>query len=91
MMKKTMTMAAGIALLGVFAAAAADDAPARPTFNRDVLPILQQNCQDCHRPEGKNMGGMVAPMALISYDEVRPPQSARYPILAAGWEGGLHA
>src|SRR5262245_30411217 len=21
-----------------------------PTFNRDVLPILQRNCQGCHRP-----------------------------------------
>ncbi len=37
-----------------------------PTFHKDVLPILQKNCQSCHRP------GQVAPMALLSYDQVRP-------------------
>ena len=26
-----------------------------PTFHRDVVPILQKHCQDCHRP------GQVAP------------------------------
>jgi hypothetical protein len=26
------------------------------TFNKDVLPILQENCQECHRPAG------IAPM-----------------------------
>jgi mono/diheme cytochrome c family protein len=42
-----------------------------PTFYADVLPILQQNCQTCHQAEGKNMGGMVAPFALVTYDEAR--------------------
>lgn len=42
------------------------------TFHRDVLPILQQNCQTCHRQGGDNYTGMVAPMSLVSYDEVRP-------------------
>jgi hypothetical protein len=32
----------------------AADAPV--TFHKDVLPILQKNCQSCHRP------GQVAPM-----------------------------
>jgi hypothetical protein len=36
------------------------------TFNRDVLPILQKNCQSCHRP------GEVAPMSLLSYSDARP-------------------
>ena len=36
------------------------------TFNKDVLPIMQQRCQDCHRP------GEVAPMALIDYKDARP-------------------
>src|SRR5260370_31863723 len=36
------------------------------TFNKDVLPILQQNCQGCHRP------GEVAPMSLLTYTEARP-------------------
>lgn len=39
---------------------------ATPTFNKDVLPILQQNCQQCHRP------GEVAPMSLINYTDARP-------------------
>ena len=36
------------------------------TFTRDVAPILYENCVSCHRP------GELAPMALRSYDEVRP-------------------
>ena len=42
-----------------------------PTFYEDVLPILQQNCQACHQPSGKNMGGMVAPFPLLSYEDAR--------------------
>jgi hypothetical protein len=45
--------------------AAALAAPA-PTFHKDVAPILQRNCQGCHRP------GEVAPMSFLSYKEVRP-------------------
>ncbi len=42
------------------------------TFTRDVLPILQGNCQDCHRPSGTNYGGMIAPMSLMTFDDARP-------------------
>lgn len=65
--------AAAAALFAVGAAWA--DAPtetARPAFYKDVLPILQENCQSCHRANGNNMGGMVAPMSLTTYEEVRP-------------------
>ncbi len=44
----------------------------QPTFYEDVLPLLQRECQECHRAAGPNYGGMVAPMSLVSYDEVRP-------------------
>jgi mono/diheme cytochrome c family protein len=37
-----------------------------PTFYRDVLPILQGHCQNCHRASG------IAPMAFGSYEETRP-------------------
>jgi len=47
-------------------------AGAEVTFTRDVLPILQANCQVCHRSGGANLGGMVAPMALTTYEETRP-------------------
>src|SRR5262245_39842147 len=36
------------------------------TFNKDVLPILQKNCQMCHRP------GDVAPMSFLTYESTRP-------------------
>ena len=35
------------------------------TFDKDILPILQKNCQSCHRP------GEVAPMSLLTYNDVR--------------------
>ena len=40
--------------------------PASPTFNKDVLPILQKNCQACHRP------GAIAPMSFLTFTETRP-------------------
>lgn len=46
--------------------------PNRVTFYKDVLPIFQRECQECHRPEGNNFGGMIAPMSLMTYEESRP-------------------
>ncbi|HJO12627.1 MAG: hypothetical protein QGG67_11410 [Gammaproteobacteria bacterium] len=36
------------------------------TFHKDIEPILQRSCQNCHRAGG---GG---PMPLVTYDEVAP-------------------
>ncbi len=36
------------------------------TFNKDVAPILFENCVVCHRP------GEVAPMSLRTFEEARP-------------------
>src|SRR5579871_4825634 len=36
------------------------------TFAKDIAPILQAKCQECHRT------GAMAPMSLISYEETRP-------------------
>src|ERR1051325_8907001 len=44
---------------------ASDQAPS-VTFNKDVLPIVQNNCQTCHRPGG------VAPMSFLTYESTRP-------------------
>jgi len=52
--------------LGMGIAAIAGTSTEAPTFNKDVLPILQKNCQGCHRP------GEVAPMSLIGYKDARP-------------------
>jgi mono/diheme cytochrome c family protein len=43
-------------------------APAAPevTFTKDIAPILQRSCQNCHRP------GQVAPMSLLTYEDARP-------------------
>src|SRR5438874_5381226 len=40
--------------------------PANPTFAKDVLPIFQKSCQECHRP------GQMAPVSLINYEDARP-------------------
>jgi mono/diheme cytochrome c family protein len=46
-------------------ASAAAQSAAAPTFYRDVLPILQQHCQSCHRPGG------IAPLPLMTYEQAR--------------------
>ena len=45
--------------------AAAAAAP-EVTFTKDIAPILQRSCQNCHRP------GQVAPMSLLTYEDARP-------------------
>jgi len=67
----TVCLLAAAPVWGAAATAAAAGA-AMPTFYRDVLPVLQERCQACHRPAGLNMGGLLAPMSLLEYDEVRP-------------------
>jgi len=58
-----LVAAAGFVLpLTVSAQSATDEV----TFHKDITPILQRSCQSCHRPEG------VAPMSLVSYDDVVP-------------------
>lgn len=70
-MTKTSVLLAATALL-VLAGAAAAAIPDQPTFHRDVEPILQANCQNCHRSKPIDISGMVAPFALTSYEEARP-------------------
>jgi hypothetical protein len=36
------------------------------TFAKDVAPILQEKCQECHHK------GSMAPMSLVTYEETRP-------------------
>jgi hypothetical protein len=42
------------------------DAAREVTFTKHIAPILQRSCENCHRPDG------VAPMALVTYEDVRP-------------------
>ena len=41
-------------------------APEPPTFAKDIAPIVFTHCAQCHRQ------GEVAPMSLLSYEDVRP-------------------
>ena len=63
--KVALVLAAAMLALPT-AAAAEQSAGGEVTFARDVVPILQRSCQSCHRPNS------VAPMSLITYEEVRP-------------------
>ena len=64
---RTVLIAIAGTLLGLGTVMATPGAATQtPTFYKDVLPILQKNCQACHRP------GEVAPMALLTYEQTRP-------------------
>jgi hypothetical protein len=54
------------ACLSFAAPALAADTPAKPTFSKDVAPIFQAKCQECHQPNS------IAPMSLITYQDARP-------------------
>ncbi len=69
----------GFVLLGVLLAlpvsSIAADTPV--TFSKDIAPILQEKCQDCHRK------GSMAPMSLVTYEETRPwAKSIRQRVIA---------
>ncbi len=58
---------------GLFAVAAAQAQSPAPssgqagvTFTKEVAPIFQRSCQNCHRP------GAIAPMSLLTYQDARP-------------------
>jgi hypothetical protein len=56
-----------IAASGLAAAAPATVASQEPvTFSKDIAPIFQAKCQECHQPNS------IAPMSLITYQEIRP-------------------
>ena len=63
---RSVLSAAAAALLAAPAPARAGQDGGAVTFTKDVAPILQRSCQNCHRP------GSMAPMSLITYEEVRP-------------------
>jgi hypothetical protein len=56
----------GFALLVSAPAAAQSGSSGEVTFTRDIAPILQRSCQQCHNATG------VAPMPLTTFEEVRP-------------------
>src|SRR5262245_5178440 len=62
-----VSLATVLSLSGLaFAQASAAKTPPGPTFSKDVAPILQRSCQNCHRPDS------IAPMSLLTYEATRP-------------------
>jgi len=62
-------LTAGALLLSTGAGVSASDQTTKasaPTFYKDVVPILQNKCQSCHR------SGEAAPMPLVTYEQTRP-------------------
>src|SRR6516162_5291621 len=62
---RTTALALGASFVLPGFAIAADTA--KPvTFSKDVAPIFQSKCQECHQPNS------IAPMSLITYQDARP-------------------
>ena len=60
-----LAVLAFVALLVPGALGAQESSHDDVTFARDIAPILQRSCQNCHRDGG------VAPMSLVTYQQVR--------------------
>jgi mono/diheme cytochrome c family protein len=58
-------------------------APGQVTFTKDIAPILQRSCQQCHNPDGG------APMSLMTYEESRPWARAMKTRTAMGPRAGV--
>jgi len=58
--------AAVVVTLASAAPAVAQQASAEPTYSKDIAPLFQKSCQQCHMP------GAIGPMSLTTYQEVRP-------------------
>ncbi|HVG84171.1 MAG TPA: cytochrome c [Vicinamibacterales bacterium] len=54
------------AAAAVFTASPSAAQQTSPTFSKDIAPIFQVKCQECHQPNS------IAPMSLIAYKEARP-------------------
>src|SRR5438093_11703329 len=63
-MQLRATLALAVSAASLFAGGASDKQ--KVTYSKDVAPILNRRCVECHR------AGEVAPMAFTSYKEVRP-------------------
>ena len=56
----------GLPTLACALIAAGPAAAQQVTFTKDIAPIFQEKCQNCHRPN------QVAPMSLLTYQDARP-------------------
>src|ERR1700730_4791189 len=59
-------LASGVVLIAGEPANTVAGAANKPvTFTKDIVPIFQEKCQDCHRKDS------MAPMSLVTYEETR--------------------
>lgn len=63
-MRRFVIVIASVVLAGA-SAATAQEKGAAPTFNKDVAPILFNQCATCHRP------GEAAPFPLLTYQDAK--------------------
>src|SRR5215470_10336018 len=63
---KVAAITAGLAAVLSIGVSASGPPKASATFTKDVAPILFNRCIECHRT------GEIAPMSLMTYQEVRP-------------------
>jgi mono/diheme cytochrome c family protein len=68
--RATLSLGPVVGLLA-FAAPGHAQSEAAPTFYADALPVFYRNCVACHQPAGPNVGGLVAPMSLMRYEDAR--------------------
>jgi mono/diheme cytochrome c family protein len=66
MWRRLPTLTIGAVLAAALPAIAADTPAKAVTFSKDVAPIFQAKCQECHQPNS------IAPMSLITFQEARP-------------------
>src|SRR5712675_802686 len=63
-------------VLGIGAAICLSAQGSKATFAKDIAPILQLHCQNCHRP------GEAAPFSLLTYEQARPwAKAIKYAVL----------
>src|SRR5260370_31698314 len=65
-MTTKITFIVSLSMAAVVLLSTAAMAQDQVTFTKNVAPILQERCQVCHRE------GTVAPMSLLTYEQVRP-------------------
>jgi len=62
----TLLICSGILMAADVGSGSSAPAAKAVTFAKDVAPILQEKCQECHH------SGSMAPMSLVTYEESRP-------------------
>ena len=71
-MQRLFVVVLALGMMSALAAPGYAGTEAEVTYYKDVLPIMQENCQTCHRASGQNISGLVAPMSFMDFEETRP-------------------